>query len=247
MSAVSPRPACLFLTQKRKINFGSMWCPLSFHPWSTAQNREWVYKIFQNFPGHASCLGGFLLSRRNTVKNKEKQHLSGRIKTSYACSSLSMGTDKTYPWFYWSANKKGKNSVHEKCAEESTEEEGTGPRPTHSTLGRKEMRRGAGAASCSLICLPSQTSLQAALPAQRNTRAHTLPRRRPPSVLLKHSEALGMRKWHFHWGKKWLGMAESGSLRVRPLSEQTQIPSPVSVAHKAMHVLMSWMDLVFFF
>lgn len=38
-------------------------------------------------------------------KTKRNQHLFSWIETSHACSSLSLKTDKTYPWMYWSANK----------------------------------------------------------------------------------------------------------------------------------------------
>lgn len=37
--------------------------------------KEFIKYYFKTSHGHASCLGGFLLSLRNTVKNKEKPAL----------------------------------------------------------------------------------------------------------------------------------------------------------------------------
>lgn len=115
LNMYSYAPVC-FETRKKKSA-----CPVcgalphSFHP--TVQDREWIYKIFsQNLAWSCIISGRFLLiSQKHHEKQREQRCLFSWIESSYACSSLSLGTDKTYPWVYWSANKNWKEFSLKAC------------------------------------------------------------------------------------------------------------------------------------
>lgn len=93
------------------------------------------------------------------MKNKEKPHLFGWIKSSYACSSLSLGTDKTYPWVYWSANKKWKQCSLKVCGGEPWDGGSSFFLPWTNRTERKEMTcKGRG------LFLPSHLSAFSDIP-----------------------------------------------------------------------------------
>lgn len=116
------------------------------------------------------------------MKNKEKRRLLGWIKTSYACSSLSLGTDKTYPWLI-DRRRKSENSAHLKGVEGGTEGEGAGlTAPTNKQEERKKGEEAWGKGCCTRCHLADGSGY----PGNRRMRTSTS--RRLASVLLKHSE-----------------------------------------------------------
>lgn len=177
----------------------------------------------------ASCLGGFLLSPWNTVTNKEKLCLFGWIKTSYACSFLSLGTDKTYPWVYWWANKNWKQCSLKVCGGGTQMKSVLFFFPLSKQHRKKRRDR---------ICLlPPAFFHPCTWHTGTPTWAHILPLRRWP-LCFWDAEAPEWGSDISGWGgavggggvTRW---KKRGSLPIRHLPKQTQTPSPVFVAPKA--------------